>query len=354
MAAFVANNTFLYRHQVQEPVCRRCCHNDGILAPRYSVTMVAHHSRAANCAIDFATQRAVQQLLFTFASLRDETSCRWLDEWAGDGLLDTHVCDALRLGTSDRRVSSASFFRALFNAPTETLIINKPVAGRGGSTATNPYLQHKKYFTYAVDIEPPKFGRMIFDVRLAIAEELASDLRLVSAENERIWRCFRAAVEAGDEIDIVDALDARFSSALFDASGYATVESGTPYREANYDLALNYTLHCALVNTMEALGRSSKTADVRSLEWLRSFCQIRATGLLLPPRGIRRAADAFMAALLSEAPRLAGQDMLDPMALAEQILDARLAVVEHDWIPALAASADFHLAIRRELLEGNL
>jgi hypothetical protein len=195
---------------------------------------------------------------------------------------------------------------------------------------------------------------MVLDARLAIAGELASDLRLVAAENARIWRCFRTAVHSGTDIDVVDALDALASSALFDAAEYAGVESGTPYREANYDLALNYTLHCGLVDTMEVLSRSGKTADERSLGWLRSFCEVRAAGLLLPPRGIRRAADAFMAALLSEAPRMAGPDLLDPMRLAEQVLDARLAIVEKEWIPALAGAADMHLDLERQLLEGTL
>jgi hypothetical protein len=309
-------------------------------------------ARARAAARDFVTQRAVQQLLFTSRELRDETAANWLDDFAGGGLHDRHVADALR-DAGGNRIDAARFLRALLSAPVETLTIKKPYAGRGGTTRENPYIE-KKYFTYDVDIVPRFLGRRVLEARKQIADELANDLALVPDENARLWRCFRQAVEKGDDISIVDALDAPASEALLDTGAYPGVDQGSPYREANYDLALNYTLYLGIMDTVDELGRSTRATDQRARDWLIEFCKGRAAGLLLPPRGIRRAADAFIAALLSEPPRLSGTEMLDPMRICERILDGRLATASQNWIPIFLSAAQEHIDIERQLLEDSL
>lgn len=310
------------------------------------------NERVRQYARDFLTQRAVQQIIFTSRQLRDETSAKWLDDFTGGGLEERHVCNALRFADGNC-VSTKEYLTALLSAAPESYTIRKPFAGRGGSTKTNPYLE-TKYFEYQMDIVPQKLGRRVLEARLQIAKELESDLRYVADENARLWRQFRDAVEHGKDIDIVDALDAPFSSALLDPTAFPGVEQGSPYREANYDLALNYTLHCGLVSVMSQLGTSSARVDRRSLEWLQEFAKDRAPRLLYPPRGIRRLSDSFVAGLLSQAPAIAGEAMLDPMRLCEQILNARLAAVTDDWIPVCAVAAEEHLEIEKGLLEGSI
>lgn len=307
--------------------------------------------RAGAAALDFVTQRATQQSIFTSRVLRDETTARWLNEFCGGGMEDTHVCDRLR-NADGERVSSEGFIRSLLTAPAETILVRKPYAGRGGSTNTNPYIK-KKYFEYEVDVSPRRIGMRVLDARLKIAEELTGDLTMVGRENERLWKCFRQAVEAGEDVDVVDALDAAFSSALLDRGAFANVESGTPYREANYDLASNMVSFIAcehLILEMETGGQDS----IREGEWLRKFCQPRLSGLLQPPRGIRRAADAFFAALLSESPLLRDSKvMCDPLRLCERILGIRLAIAGV-WVEALGDVPTEQLDIERGLLEGGL
>lgn len=307
--------------------------------------------RIRHCARDFITQRAVQQIIFTSRELRDETTAKWLDDFTGGGLEDRHVCDALRLADGER-VSTKKYLTALLSAPNETYTIKKRFAGHGGSTKTNPFLQ-TKYFQYDVDIMPRKIGRRVFQARLQIAGELLNDLQNVPRENERLWRCFRASVESGAQIDIPDALDAPFSSAFLDPSMFPGVEHGSPYREANYDLALNYTLHCGLVNVMRELRNSGDASDMRSLQLLQEFSKIRAQLLLLPPRGLRRMADSFVAGLLSQAPTVSGNNMLDPMRLCERILEARLFAARDQWIPVCSDAAQEQLEIDKELLENE-
>lgn len=324
--------------------------------------------RARESACDYLTQRAVQQLMFTSRVLRDETSSRWLDEFAGGGLDDRHVCDALR-NADGTRVGWRPFLRSLLTAEPENLTIRKPVAGRGGSTATNPYLK-PRYFTYDVQIVPRKLARQVLSARVQIARELEDDLQMMTHENERLWRCFRQKVEAGDSIDVDDPVDAPASSALFDNNDYGSVGDSdgdgghSPYRAANYDLALNYTLHIATIGVIQSMNSEGGSQNLRSAKWLKDFCdgdmraslgqRSRAASLLLPPRGIRRAADAFVAALLAEPPIVGRQSIIDPMNICEQILEQRVRVAHDYWIPALRGVEKDNMEIERELLEQNM
>jgi hypothetical protein len=294
----------------------------------------------------------MQQVMFTSRVLRDETTASWLDRFAGGGMEDVHAADALR-DAGGARASSGAVLRALLTAPPETIAVRKPFAGRGGSTATNPYIK-RKFLEYDVRLEPRTVGRRVLDARLALAAELARDLTQVGQEDARLWRCFRDAVDRGVGVDVADALHEPASTALVDKAAYPAVEAGGPHRCATYDLALNLTLHLAagcVVRDLAGCGRAGAAAEA---EWLRQFCGARARLLLAPPRGIRRAADAFAAALLAEPPVLRGASVLrDPMRLCERLLEARRAVARV-WIEALGGAAGEHLALERELLEGGL
>lgn len=301
--------------------------------------------RAAHAARDFLTQRAAQTLMFTSRALRDETTALWLDRFFGGGQEDLHAADALR-SASGARISSGPQLRALFRAPCETILVRKPVMGRGGATSRNPHIR-ARFVEYDVDIDPRALARRLLSVRRCVAGELRADLRAVGAESDAMWRAFRAAVAGGGRVaaavGVADAVDL----SLMDAGAFAGVEAagGTPYRVANYDLALSMSLAIAAETVMERQGEDG---------WFGEFCGERMEEMLRPPRGIRRAAVGFLAALLSEAPVLReGGIARDPMLICEQLLKERIAVCEV-WTSVCEKTDDEHLELERELLEESI
>lgn len=296
--------------------------------------------RAASAIADFLTQRAMQQAIFTSRMLRDETSAGYLDRFCGGGMEDAHVCDALR-DASGARVASGAFLRALLRAPDEEILVKKPIAGRGGSTATNPYLK-QRYFEYTVDIKPRLLGQRVLAARKGIADEMAVDLKSVEREGGRLWAAFRRTVEDGGDVEVATTAVDAVNLSLMDKLSYAGVDGGgSPYREANFDLALCLGLYLAV-----ELGEGG--------DWFRRFAAARAEGLLRPERGIRRAADGFLAALLSQSPLLReGGVATDPMGICGDLLARRVQIC-NVWIEALDGVAEEQLDIEREMLEESL
>lgn len=305
----------------------------------------AARARAAQAARDFLTQRAAQTIMFTSRTLRDETSALWLDRFFGGGMEDAHVADALRSSTG-ARTTSADQLRALFRAPGETIHVKKPRMGRGGATSKNPYIRDR-YFEYDVDIEPRMLGRRLLSVRSAIADELRTDLAAVAAESDAMWTAFRAAVASGDRVSAAVRCDDAADLSLLDAGKFAVVEAagGTPYRVANYDLALSLSL---------AIAADLVTQRQDVDEWFADFCGQRVPDMLRPPRGIRRAAFGFLAALLTESPALReGGVARDPMLICEQLLHERLSVCEV-WAAVCGEADAEHLELERQLLEETM
>lgn len=302
--------------------------------PRSTVT----RSKAA--IRDFVTQRAVQQAMFTSLMLRGETNAGYLDRFCGGGMEDAHVCDALR-DAEGARVGSDEFLRALLRAPEEVVLVKKPFAGRGGSTATNPYIK-KRYFEYEVDIKPRLLGKRVLEARKGIAEELEHDLKVVERESGRLWTAFRKAVDDGADVEIKAKAEDAANLSLVDKLSYAGVEGGgSPYREANFDLALCLGLYMAV-----ELNEGG--------DWFRKFCEGRAERLLRPERGIRRAADGFLAALLSQSPLLKESGIAsDPMGICGELLGRRVQICDV-WMETLKTVPEEQLDLEREILEESL
>ena len=75
---------------------------------------------------------------------------------------------------------------------------------------------------------------------------------------------------------------------------------------------------------------------------------------LVAPGGERAlgGAAAFLNALCAEMPRVAGADLVDPLAIAEYVMRLRAGIVEQ-WLGVLEAVPDENTALERQLLEDS-
>ncbi|PXF45655.1 hypothetical protein BWQ96_04559 [Gracilariopsis chorda] len=239
-----------------------------------------HRQRAR----DFLTQRAVQQTMFCSKVLRDETTVRWLEDWLDHhGLDDLHHCDALK-------VRSEQYLSALLEAPSETLLVKKPIPGR--TSRNNPYIK-RRYFSYNVHIVPRLLARRILAARTQIADELLIDIPCIRRENNRSMELYRFSVVHPQKVN--DALN-------LPSNGDTR---GSPYRQANFDLVKNYTLLLGLVDTVNELADDHRTED--DADWLERFLDDHHHELIAPYGGAFGRADQVIEELLRMTPFIRGE-----------------------------------------------
>ena len=294
----------------------------------------------------FVTQRAVQQQLYYFDMMGDETSGDFLADFLrreGDDSMDADFHGISCLPAA----SSTAYLCALLEADDLEIVVKKEMGcgggrGHGGintftgeviNRQNNPYLK-PRYFEYTIDVRPAEIARRIFGIREQIALETAADLRDVVAREAADVRA-RALYDE--------------ERAVWDDTRMGT-DGGrsSPFRGATYDLALQLvtaTAVEALVATGDFAGlgeiwRAHRPAFYRHNPWTRGD----------PLR--RSVTHEFFKAVVAMAPEMRGATLkMDPTA--DAILDAR-ADVARAWAASLDAVPEEHLAWNRWSLQNAL
>lgn len=269
--------------------------------------------------------------MFCSKVLRDETTVRWLEQWLDHhGLDDLHHCDALK-------VRSEHYLSALLEAPSETLLVKKPIPGR--TSRNNPYIK-RRYFSYKVHIVPRLLARRILAARKQIADELLVDIPCIRRENNRSMELYRFSIVHPQKVN--EALN-------LPSNGDTR---GSPYRQANFDLVKNYTLLLGLIDTVSELADDPRTEE--DADWLQFFLDDHQHELIAPYGGAFGRADQVIEELLRMTPFIRrGKALFDPGLLANMILEKRANCAD-EWLQAMHQAADEHLELERRILEHSM
>lgn len=172
------------------------------------------------------------------------------------------------------------------------------------------------------------------EARAQIADELKEDLACIQAENERAMGQHRRLVltkEASPQADLPPTWG----------------NEGSPYRNATYDLAKNYTLFIALMRVQQRVSKSEAS-------WVLTLIDRHGKNLLRPQGNNRGAADTAVADMLSASPAVTERGKLfDPAAITDDVFQTRLQCAE-EWLSVIAMVREEHLELEREVLESEL
>ena len=185
----------------------------------------------------FVTQRAVQQQLYYFDMMGDETSGDFLADFLrreGDDSMDADFHGISCLPAA----SSTAYLCALLEADDLEIVVKKEMGCGGGhesrsydsrtgtyiNRSVNPYLQ-KRYHEYTMDIRPKAICRQLFAIREQISGELIDDLRELPRKDNELSKARALYDEDRPSFD---------ESRLGDADG----SRASPFRAATYELAL--------------------------------------------------------------------------------------------------------------------
>lgn len=172
------------------------------------------------------------------------------------------------------------------------------------------------------------------EARTQIADELKEDLACIQAENERAMGQHRRLVLTKEESPQSD-LPPTWGN------------DGSPYRNATYDLAKNYTLFISLMKVQERVSKSEAS-------WLSTFIERHGANLLRPHGNNRGAADTVVADMLNASPAVTERGKLfDPAAVADDVFQTRLQCAE-EWLSVMAMVREEHLELERGVLESEL
>lgn len=156
----------------------------------------------------------------------------------------------------------------------------------------------------------------------------------IQAENERALRQHRR---------LVLTKEASPQTELPPTSG----SEGSPYRNATYDLAKNYTLYLALTSAQKRVSKSESF-------WLSKLLERHGDNLLRPHGSERGAADIVITNMLDAPPTVTDRGkFFDPTAVVDDVFQTRLHCAG-EWISFMDVVRDEHLELERSLLESEM
>ena len=290
---------------------------------------------------NFLTQRAVQTLLFLLRTGRDEVTANWLHRFLNHtGMEHFH-------GTRGLKVPWDDYVAQLLTADTEEIVASLRKHSGHRLSPGNPYAKtlESQWFNYTVDIFPRDLGERVLSLRAALAAEWIDDLAAVGRGQDELLRAYRDSVRDGEDPLAGQVLPAALEG--FDT--FIGMGESTAYRGGNYDLLLRLSAQQGVLRTLRRLEGSFAKQDAYSAAFLRGFYDERGRFDGDQPNGV---ADAFFRRLLDEPPRVKGTLLLDTVAIATDVIDDQLRVV-NGWRELLPAVDELNADVRRRALEAS-
>lgn len=286
----------------------------------------------------FILQRAVQTQIFYLDELHDQPSSRFIANFMDHGGLDRyHGFDGLR-------VSPEEYIEHLLASPPVTVQVRSSWGSVSwGGSPGNPHLSERKETFHDFTIYPDRVGASILRIRDGIADELSADLDALALHDMDFWRRRERAQQRGTERASAEP-GARSSAGRSTGRTHSLATTppdgaheSTPTRSATYDLLQKLTLHVAVKHTLRGMSRessrSSKPGELSPRHgWLeRVFAE---SGFLAGDQGFGTSEHFLHSIASRESVALQSEDaskitLVDPQAIANQILDARMLISKH-------------------------
>jgi hypothetical protein len=306
------------------------------------------------------TQRAIQSFIFLCESVRDPHSGKWIEDFLeAPNQLQYHGTGAGYIekfgGTWDAPLL------AMMEREKDVVVVSAKRSGKGhkGWSKNNPYIEDR-YVEFHIDIDPVSLTSRILSVREQIAKEWEADLGILSQANKNILESYAqiSREERGKrDAELLSRPPVAFERTAMVAINQQVWVSASPFRNANFDLLCNLCTQASvhrLLRRLQAGGREKAFL----FDWLRDFYSERVTEYFDGNQRFGRA-DDFLEELLLETPAITkasnGNDcFVDPMRLAEDIIQIRNDVVE-EWKVTMTEVPQAHSAsIRKTLLEKQM
>lgn len=316
------------------------------------------------------TQRAVQTQLHYSEMFKNDFIRAWLANYCITKgcvrLCSEHGSRIVHVHDGMREVVWDEFMLELFNAPEETHEIEVVWGSRiGGGSPNNPYLQDRKQTrTYTDTVRPSLVANQIVAIREVIAREWTRDLLLIAQDNEEVRRHHDEEVVSDTRTD--DKENLQYAIRPLEYSD----EDGTdcsPLRQASYDLLKNAATAEALRLLTARYLAGDATTERHVGEWLEGFTATYATALVpakdaaegAAPRCIEwHAARGVLRSMIAQPVSMGvakdgSTRFLDPLALAEEMLQLRARIAD-EWVAACEAAPSEHLELARRRLEQRM
>lgn len=286
------------------------------------------------CIKQFLTQRSLQSFMYLLNDLRDPHTSDWIERFLdAPSLLNFHGTGAFNM---TRFENWDSYFLELMKMPDERLIIQarrSQTQGRrlfNSGSKNNPYLQEQEHhIEIPIDIHPSSFVPRVMSVREQIAREFVIDLDLIHIFNDQILRSYHGRVRDGVEMDIVreDVFERNAMIILTDNMAMQGFVS-SPIRKGNFDLLQLLSLHESIHRVLREYKELGQEKEV-AFAWLRDYFAERTEDYFDGCQNYGRA-DDFVSSLLKTAPSVSSTNLVDPLAIATDILMMRSEVLM-DW-----------------------
>jgi len=269
---------------------------------------------------NFLARRAVRTLLFPPRTGRDEVTANHT------GMEHFH-------GTRGLKVPWDDYVAKLLAADAEEIVVSPRKHGGRRPSPGNPYAKTREsqWFNYTVDIFPRDLGERV--------------LAAVGRGQDELLRAYRDSVRDGEDPLAGQVLPAALEG--FDT--FIGMGESTAYRGGSYDLLLRLSAQQGVLRTLRRLEGSFAKQDAYSAAFLRGFYDERGRFDGDQPNGV---ADAFFRRLLDEPPRVKGTLILDTVAIATDVIDDQLRVV-NGWRELLPAVDELNADVRRRALEAS-
>lgn len=309
------------------------------------------------------TQRAIQSLLYLCESVRDPHSGKWIEDFLEtSNQLQYHGTGAAYMerfgGTWDAPLL------AMMERDKDVVVVSAKRSGKGhkGWSKNNPYLEDR-YVEFHIDIDPVSLASRILSVREQIAKEWVIDLDVLRQTNQRIFEsyheiCKEERTKMDSELQSRPPVAFERTAAIaLNAQMDSSAQASSPFRKGNFDLLCNLCTQASVHRLLRELKDAGNSKEI-PFTWLRNFYVDRVADYFDGDQKYGRA-DDFLEELLLSSPSviktLDGKEgLVDPMGLAESIIEIRSQVVE-EWKTIMADVPQAHgSGIRKALLEKQM
>lgn len=199
----------------------------------------------------------------------------------------------------------------------------------------------------------------ILSVRGQISNEFVQDLDIVISTNDQILESYFSNLRREDRDapqDLANSFD-RTTSYILSSNMESSPTASSPFRKGNFDLLYNLCTQASIHELLRQFKEAGEEREV-SFVWLRNFYVDRVEKFFDGDQPYGRA-DGFIEEMLLTPPSVKDMGtnkngkavigLIDPMGLAEQIIQRRTQIAQA-WKETMGHTASDHMQLQKVLL----
>ena len=238
----------------------------------------------------------------------------------------------------------------------EKMIVSAKRRGRGhgGWSKNNPYL-NERWVEYPIDINPASLVQRLLPVRNQLAKEFEKDLDIVQMVDGMIMDSYFNRITGSMDDSANQPTFERISVNIL--NNFTEFQEGapSPLRRGNFDLLYSLCTHASAHDLLRELKDNQR--DKITFEWFKKFYEENVSKYFDGDQSFGRA-DDFIDALLRQPPLFVetgrnSMGLIDPMALAERIINIRSEIAE-DWKYLMREVKDDHAWLNDKLIRAMM